>query len=91
MSKPTNPAEKFFVRYNLVILIVLATSILSISIVLAYQAFITASTPAPSDVKSEIPTNFDTQTSKKIESLHASDEKNITVTPPGDRYNPFSE
>lgn len=91
MSKPTQPIEKFFVRYNLVILIVLAASILGVSIVFAYQAYITASVPVSTDVKSEIPTNFDKKTSKKIEQLHTSDQENLTVTPPSDRYNPFSE
>ncbi|QHN43154.1 hypothetical protein GII36_04875 [Candidatus Mycosynbacter amalyticus] len=91
MSKPANPAEQFFVRYNLVILIVLATGILSVSIVLAYQAYLAASTPTTSDIKSEIPTNFDKATGKKIEQLHTSDQQNINVTPPEGRYNPFSE
>lgn len=91
MSKPTNPAEKFMIRYNFVILIVTATAILSVSIVLAYQAFLTASTPAPSNIKSEIPTNFDVKTSKRIEALHTSDQQNINVAPPTGRYDPFSE
>lgn len=91
MSKPSNPAEQFFIRYNVVILIVLAASILSVSIMLAYQAYLAASIPATSDIKSEIPTNFDKKTGQKIEQLHTSDQPNITVSPPEGRYNPFSE
>ena len=91
MSKPMNPAERFFVRYNLVILVVVAAAILSVTVFLSYQSYITATTPTAADIKSEIPTNFDQQTTEKIESLHASDEEGIVVTEPQGRYDPFTE
>ena len=86
-----NPAESFFVRYNLVILVVVAAAILSVTVFLCYQSYITATTPTAADIKSEIPTNFDQQTTEKIESLHASDEEGIVVTEPQGRYDPFTE
>lgn len=91
MSKPTNPLESFFIRYNFVLLVVLATSMLSVSIYLAYTTFDTASNPANAQVESKIPNNFDKTTREKIDRLHQSSDSGISVTPPSGRINPFSE
>lgn len=91
MSKPINPVEAFFVRYNFVILVVVAASILGASIFLAYNTFISAADPTNAEVTSEIPTNFDQETRDRIDELHASDDPNISVDLPKGRINPLSE
>lgn len=91
MSKPVNPAETFFLRYNFVILIVIAASVIGVCIFLAYSTFITAADPSNAEIKSEIPTTFDQDTRAKVDLLHESDDPNIRVTPPSGRINPFSE
>ncbi|HCH34660.1 MAG: hypothetical protein UY35_C0007G0006 [Candidatus Saccharibacteria bacterium GW2011_GWC2_48_9] len=91
MSKPINPVETFFLRYNFVILIVVAATIIGVSIFLAYSTFITAADPSNAEVKSEIPTSFDQATRDKVDQLHESNDPDIRVTPPSGRINPFSE
>lgn len=91
MSKHTNPAEQFFVRYNFVLQFVLAAIALIAAIYLCYSAYLAASSPDMTNVKSSIPTNFDKPTSQKIDQLHDSDNPNISVTRPAGRINPFAE
>lgn len=91
MSKPTNPAEAFFIRYNFVILSVLGAAALSISIYLAYTTFLNVSDPSNAKVQSDIPNSFDTKTREKLDSLHKSNDPNISVEPPKGRINPFAE
>lgn len=91
MSKPISPLESFLVRYNFVLLVIIAAGMLSASIYLAYNTFDTASNPANAEVKSDIPGNFDTATRERIDKLHKSDEHNISTTPPAGRINPFAE
>lgn len=91
MSKTTNPVEKFILRYNFVILIVLAAAVLSVSVYLSYKAYIAASTPSDASAASQIPTAFDKTTSDKIDKLHTSDDSSITTTQPPGRISPFTE
>lgn len=91
MSKLSNPIETFIIRYNFVLLVILAASALGASIYLAYSTFETASDPNSAEIKSDIPKNFDKDTREKINTLHRSDDDNITVSPPAGRINPLSE
>lgn len=91
MSKPSNPAEKFLIRYNFVILILISATVIGAGVYLSSQTYFSSLNPTQADVKSEIPTNFDNKTSQKIEQLHTSDQSNINVTTPSGRYDPFSE
>lgn len=91
MSKSTNPVEKFMMRYNFVILIVVAAAVLSVSVYLSYTAYLSASTPSDSSAASQIPTSFDKATSDKIDQLHTSDDESVTVPQPTGRISPFSE
>lgn len=91
MSKLTNPVEKFMIRYNFVILVVVAAAVLSVSVYLSYTAYLSASTPSDASAASQIPTVFDKATSDKIDKLHTSDDPNISTTQPPGRISPFSE
>lgn len=90
MSKPINPIERFFIRYNFVAMVIVAAATIGISIFLSYNTYIAASTPDESSSRSQIPTSFDATTVKHINALHTSDNP-PAVTPPEGRSNPFAE
>lgn len=91
MSKTTNPVETFFMRYNFVVLVALGAVTLSLAIYLASSIYITSSDPNNAEIKTTIPNTFDKTTREKIDSLHESDDPDISVKRPDGRINPFSE
>lgn len=91
MSKPINPVEKFFIRYNLVLFVVAAAAVLSATIYLCYTTYLNISSSETNNTTSSIPTTFDQKTQAKIDDLHKSNDPNISVERPAGRINPFSE
>lgn len=92
MSKHINPVENFFIRYHVVILVVIGCVALGASIASTYLAYADATNPNPeTSMSSEIPTSFDTQTIERIDGLYTSDQQDITVSTPPGRINPFAE
>lgn len=91
MSKPLHPAETFFVRYNLVIFIVIAALSLAAIIYVCYDTYTAATTPDESATKSTSPDSFDKETAQKIDGLHTPDEVSQPNLPNNVRINPFTE
>lgn len=92
MSKPINPIESFFIRYHIVILVVIGCVALGASIASTYMAYADATTPnQETATTSGIPTVFDNKTVERIKQLYTSDTENIQTPPPSGRINPFSE
>lgn len=92
MSKRVNPIENFFIRYHVVLLVVIGSIALGASIASSYFAYSTATTPPEqAATTSDIPTTFDAQTIERINNLYTSDQENTDVSLPQGRINPFAE
>lgn len=91
MSKISNPIETFFLRYNIVILVAVSAATLGAAIYLASTTFFKVSDPNNAEIKSAIPSSFDKATRDKIDTLHESNDPNISVKRPEGRIDPFSE
>ncbi len=91
MSKPINPAESFLIRYNFVVLVVISAATLSVAIYLASMTFLASSDPSNAEIKSTVPSTFDKTTREKINTLHESNDQNISTQTPEGRIDPFSE
>ena len=89
MSKPVNPIERFFIRYNFVAMIIVASMTIGASIYLSYNTYLTTAEPDDTQ-QSNIPNTFDAKTVENVNSLHSSDDI-PSVSVPAGRSNPFAE
>lgn len=92
MSKHLNPAQKFVKHYSFTIFTVIASLMLSISIIICYLLYTQATTPTDADPGNTVPVRFDAATEESLKSLHTRDSADTQLElPEGKRINPFVE
>ncbi len=90
MTKPMSPAESFFMRYNIVIITVVAALGLAAIIFISYQSYLNATTVDETITDASVPTTFDKETADRLMTLEPSTNIPEPVLPEG-RINPFVE